>query len=117
LNSPRTVRRWLLMHPVYAGIVHIRAGGGGGSEMRVRKSIVVAAATAAVMSGVGAPAWASTAAPVGVTAVSAVELVGVKNFRDVGGYATADGPTVRTGVVYRSNKLSELTDADVQRLV
>jgi protein-tyrosine phosphatase len=85
--------------------------------MRVRKPIVVVAAAAAVMSGVGAPAWASTAAPANIAVVDAVELVGAKNFRDVGGYTTADGRTVRTGVVYRSNKLSGLTDADLQRLV
>lgn len=88
-----------------------------GSEMRVRKSIVMAAVAAAVVSGVGAPAWASTAAPASVPVATAVDLVGAKNFRDVGGYATADGHTVRSGVVYRSNKLSELTDADLQRLV
>lgn len=28
-----------------------------------------------------------------------------------GGYATADGHTVRTGLVYRSNKLNDLTAA------
>jgi protein-tyrosine phosphatase len=85
-------------------------------EMRVRKSIVVVAAAAAVISGVGAPAWANTAASVDLVGANAVELVGAKNFRDVGGYPTADGHTVRTGVVYRSNKLSELTDADLQSL-
>lgn len=82
--------------------------------MRIPRSIVVVAAAAVVMSGVGAPAWVTTAASVEVT--SAVELAGARNFRDVGGYTTADGRTVRTGVVYRSDKLSELTDADVQRL-
>lgn len=81
--------------------------------MRGRRLIVVVAAAAAVMSGVGAPA---SAVPAGSTVVNAVDLVGAKNFRDVGGYTTADGRTVRTGVVYRSNKLSELTDADLQRL-
>jgi len=81
--------------------------------MRVRKSIVMVAATAAVMGGVGVPA---SAEPAGVSVVDAVELVGARNFRDVGGYTTADGRTVRTGVVYRSNKLSALTDADLQRL-
>jgi protein-tyrosine phosphatase len=85
--------------------------------MRVRKSIVVVAAVAAVMGGVGAPARASVAVPVGVTVADGVDLVGARNFRDVGGYRTADGHTVRTGVVYRSNKLSELTEADLQRLV
>lgn len=81
--------------------------------MRVRKSIVMVAAAAAAFSGVGASAWAS---PADTAAVSAVELAGAKNFRDVGGYTTADGHTVRTGVVYRSNKLSGLTDADLQTL-
>lgn len=84
--------------------------------MRVRKSIVVVAAVAAAASGVGASAWASTAVSADVAVVNAVDLDGAKNFRDVGGYATADGRTVRTGVVYRSNKLSELTDADLQSL-
>jgi protein-tyrosine phosphatase len=76
--------------------------------MRARRLIVVVAAMAAVMSGT--PAWA---APV----VSAVELAGARNFRDVGGYSTVDGRMVRTGVVYRSNKLSALTDGDLQTLV
>lgn len=37
-----------------------------------------------------------------------------RNFRDVGGYRTSDGRWVRNGVLYRSNKLSDL-DADEQR--
>jgi protein-tyrosine phosphatase len=85
--------------------------------MRVRRSIVVVSAAAAVMSGVGAPAWVATATPATAAAASAVELTGARNFRDVGGYSTADGRTVRTGLVYRSNKISELTDADLQTLV
>jgi protein-tyrosine phosphatase len=85
--------------------------------MRIRKSIALVAATAAVMSGVSAPAWASPAAsPAGSVVTTAVDLVGARNFRDVGGYSTVDGRTVRAGVVYRSNKLSELTDADLQLL-
>ncbi len=39
-------------------------------------------------------------------------LQGAPNFRDLGGYATADGHHVRSGLVYRSNKLSALTPAD-----
>lgn len=93
--------------------------------MRVRNAIVVIAATTTVISGVSAPAsgWASPASPADTTTsatpsagTSAVQLVGAKNFRDVGGYRTSDGRTVRTGVVYRSNKLSGLTDADLQLL-
>jgi protein-tyrosine phosphatase len=84
--------------------------------MRVRRSlVVVAAAAAVVVGGVSVPAVADTAVPSAVV-VDAVQLEGARNFRDVGGYATEDGRTVRTGVVYRSNKISNLTDADLQRL-
>ncbi|MGW4485145.1 tyrosine-protein phosphatase [Amycolatopsis sp. NPDC004368] len=82
--------------------------------MRVRKLFVVAVAVAVGLGGMSVPAWANAEGPAIV--VSAVSLEGAKNFRDVGGYTTADGHTVRTGVVYRSNKLSGLTDADLQRL-
>ncbi len=47
---------------------------------------------------------------------AAIRLEGARNFRDVGGYRTADGRTVRTGLVYRANKLSSLTDADLAKL-
>src|SRR5882672_4970576 len=43
-------------------------------------------------------------------------LEGAANFRDIGGYATADGRHVRRGVVYRSNQLSDLTADDYRRL-
>jgi protein-tyrosine phosphatase len=43
-------------------------------------------------------------------------LQGAPNFRDVGGYATADGRHVRWGMVYRSNTLSALTPADESRV-
>jgi len=41
-----------------------------------------------------------------------VPLQGGSNFRDLGGYATADGRTVRRGSVFRSAHLGTLTDAD-----
>ena len=45
-----------------------------------------------------------------------VSLEGQTNFRDIGGYETVDGKTVKTGVLYRSGELHALTDADVQKL-
>lgn len=39
-----------------------------------------------------------------------------KNFRDLGGYRTLDGRTVRWGKLYRSDQLNKLTDADLVRL-
>jgi protein-tyrosine phosphatase len=41
-----------------------------------------------------------------------VALEGGSNFRDLGGYATTDGRTVRRGSVFRSAHLGTLTDAD-----
>jgi protein-tyrosine phosphatase len=42
-----------------------------------------------------------------------VPLEGIFNLRDLGGYATADGHTVKTGCLFRSDELHTLTDADV----
>lgn len=39
-------------------------------------------------------------------------LEGSSNFRDLGGYPTVGGGMVRTGLVYRSDALHALTDAD-----
>jgi protein-tyrosine phosphatase len=62
---------------------------------------------------------AGHAAPDGSDAtphVRALGLEGAPNFRDIGGYATANGSHVRWGEVYRSNDLSKLTTADADRV-
>jgi protein-tyrosine phosphatase len=57
--------------------------------------------------------------PLGVTAQitdsakRCVKLQGTINMRDLGGYATTDGKTVKWGRVYRSADISKLTDADL----
>jgi protein-tyrosine phosphatase len=45
-----------------------------------------------------------------------VKLEGAANFRDIGGYLTESGLLVRTGRVFRSDELSELTDGDHNKL-
>jgi protein-tyrosine phosphatase len=45
-----------------------------------------------------------------------IDLEGQTNFRDLGGYETADGRRVKWGEVYRSGELHSLTDADLARL-
>ena len=45
-----------------------------------------------------------------------LQLEGPVNFRDLGGYATADGRQVRWGRVYRSDSLESLTRADLDRI-
>lgn len=42
-----------------------------------------------------------------------VVLQGASNFRDLGGYSTADGHHVKWGQIYRSADMSKLTDADL----
>jgi protein-tyrosine phosphatase len=51
-----------------------------------------------------------------VVAERLVPLEGTLNFRDVGGYAAADGRRVRWGLVFRSDHLGGLTEADVARV-
>ena len=45
-----------------------------------------------------------------------VTLEGVINFRDAGGYKTADGGRVRSGMIYRSGALHNLTERDLNKL-
>ena len=54
--------------------------------------------------------------PVAVAAERLVPLEGTLNFRDLGGYRTADGRQVRWGRVFRSDALGKLTDADLTYL-
>ncbi|MET9319695.1 tyrosine-protein phosphatase [Streptomyces sp. NPDC003038] len=44
------------------------------------------------------------------------ELIGVRNFRDVGGLPTSDGRRVRTGRLFRSGHLAHATETDAQFL-
>lgn len=51
-----------------------------------------------------------------VTAERRLPLEGPDNFRDLGGYSTADGATIRWNRLYRSNDLSGLTPNDLDYL-
>jgi len=51
-----------------------------------------------------------------VVAERELALEGAVNFRDVGGYHTADGRAVRWGRVYRAGQLHNLTDSDLAKL-
>ncbi len=52
----------------------------------------------------------------GIVRQRQIKFSGVKNFRDLGGYETADGRTVRWNLLYRSDALHKLTTADLERL-
>ena len=51
-----------------------------------------------------------------VLAERALELAGSRNFRDLGGYETQEGGRLKWGKLFRSSKLSGLTDEDRQRV-
>ncbi|WP_433374071.1 tyrosine-protein phosphatase [Actinoplanes sp. CA-142083] len=77
--------------------------------MRMTRRAALALATAVLAAtAVATPAHA---------AERSLGLANATNFRDVGGYTTADGHTVRTGIVFRSNKLSNLTAAEWQVVI
>ena len=50
------------------------------------------------------------------SASTLVPLEGALNFRDIGGYSTANGRIVRTGMAYRADNLASLTDDDLEAL-
>lgn len=56
------------------------------------------------------------AAPAAAAAQRVLPLQGGNNFRDLGGYRTADGRSVRWGLLYRSAAMDKLTLADFQYL-
>ncbi len=51
-----------------------------------------------------------------VLADRSLGLTGAPNFRDLGGYRTADGRWVRMGTLYRSDQLDRLTPEDAAKL-
>jgi protein-tyrosine phosphatase len=51
-----------------------------------------------------------------VVSIRRLPLEGQSNFRDLGGYRTADGKYVRWGLLYRSGQLAALTEGDYEYL-
>ncbi|MDF9832267.1 protein-tyrosine phosphatase [Ereboglobus sp. PH5-5] len=54
--------------------------------------------------------------PDGIPMLRHIPLEGAYNFRDIGGYETADGRRVRWHRIYRSGQIDKLTDTDVETL-
>ncbi|MFX6230656.1 tyrosine-protein phosphatase, partial [Acinetobacter baumannii] len=45
-----------------------------------------------------------------------VDLQGAVNFRDIGGYKTNDGKTIKWGKIYRAAEINKLTNQDALAL-
>jgi protein-tyrosine phosphatase len=69
----------------------------------------------------GQAAWAQTApgSPPAATALMHMRVIplrGQSNFRDLGGYQTASGKSVKWGLIYRSGELATLTPQDYRTI-
>jgi protein-tyrosine phosphatase len=85
--------------------------------MTVRTALMAATLLAAAIGA--APMLAvAPASPAGAQAVPghSLDLASVPNLRDVGGYMTANGTVVRTGLVYRSDQLNPVSPDDLAAL-
>ena len=82
--------------------------------------LLATTSTAVRLEGLGPKQRYVSVTPVGggtlVVAERRVPLAGITNFRDLGGYPTADGGTTRWGRVFRADALHKLTDADLVAL-
>ncbi|MEU6300331.1 tyrosine-protein phosphatase [Streptomyces erythrochromogenes] len=90
------------------------------SRVRIRR-VAAAAVAAFALAASPTAAHASAAPAAGIAArhhqqaesIRQITLQGAVNVRDLGGYRTWTGGQVRQGLVYRSDALGKLTDADV----
>ncbi len=81
---------------------------------RVRNACLAAGTGLALVLGpAAAPALAEPPAAARTSVDRSLDLQGVQNARDAGGYRTVDGRWVRTGLVYRTGQLSGATPADL----
>jgi protein-tyrosine phosphatase len=74
--------------------------------------IAAVAALPAAEQGLSVPFHGPAAAPHS----REIPLQGQSNFRDLGGYQTADGQKVKWGLIYRSGELSELSTQDYAKI-
>jgi len=62
------------------------------------------------------PSWPLMAEPPAIVAASehqrVLPLQGGRNFRDLGGYRTSDGRTIKWNMLFRSGSMTDLTQAD-----
>ena len=80
--------------------------------MRQPSGVIVLAALIAALTGGAPPVAVAQALASGEVAASPT-LATAPNFRDIGGYRTRDGHQVRRGLVWRSDQMNLLSEADL----
>ena len=85
-------------------------------DRALRAGLAAATALSLVLGPAAATALAEPAVAADTVAERGLPLTGVVNARDAGGYRTADGRRVRTGLVLRTGALDKATDADLADL-
>lgn len=92
----------------------------GVAPFHLRQLLFVTMAAASLLGGSWfagrVPAHAQALAAQPTTGERRIALEGAPNFRDLGGYPTADGRHVRWKKIYRAGELSRLTTADYETL-
>lgn len=83
-------------------------------KVYLSRRAVIAVAALAIVSATALTVNADEAAP--RSPGQSLGIRSVPNLRDVGGYATADGRVVRTGLVYRSDQLNPISPDDLKKI-
>ncbi len=98
--------------------MHLPAGAPVPDGRHLLQHTLVLLAATALLAGCAQPAAVDgpSVATVAAPARTVPLLASAPNFRDIGGYHTADGRTVRKGMIYRSDQLDRLSDADLERM-
>lgn len=84
---------------------------------KLLKSVALSALLLGAVMAPATPVLAQAAPAIARTEDGHVLAIdGATNFRDIGGYRTADGRTVRTGLVYRSAEMSHVTPKGFEQI-
>lgn len=86
------------------------------APFRLRLTFAAMAAVMLASGAAGLPARADTPIATAAPHERLLPLQGGRNFRDLGGYRTADGRHVKWGLLFRSGSMHGLTDSDYAHL-
>lgn len=110
---------WATSEPGSAVDVSVSSSPDGANPTPIAADVTATSFTWTPQAGDNARQYFVVTADAGEPTIAATRLLpleGGRNFRDLGGYATEDGRTVKWGKVFRSGTMHELTDNDYKYL-